>query len=395
MKRFILLIFLLPFFGETVAQTLVANPQNNQYEGGELRLERSNSNYNVWNIDNYQGLLRFHHSGNTYFTTQPGGNIGIGTISPTSTLDVNGSFEFNGNLKYDGSFVAQNKDGNEFRAILAGGKTVQVANGGYIYAQGNDYPSYPGSVAMVAGNGGKIFLMNGNIGIGTLSPAEKLHLKNGLMMIDIANDQDNNSPGIVAVSNDDFLFDGQYLNNYGFGFHGYQDGSTSFSEPRNAYVSGYFGIDLFTSGLNRLRISRDGIVSIGTTQRQIGYKLAVNGKIKAKEIKVETGWADYVFKEDYDLPTLEQVENHIKEKGHLINIPSAKEVEENGVQLGEMNKLLLEKIEELTLYTLQQEKWIQLLLKSNSNLVQNQKESQKRIEQIEQALKKVSHAEKN
>ncbi|WP_165819332.1 hypothetical protein [Flagellimonas aquimarina] len=75
----------------------------------------------------------------------------------------------------------------------------------------------------------------------------------------------------------------------------------------------------------------------------------------AEEIKVETGWADYVFKENYDLPTLEEVEKHIQEKGHLINIPSAEEVEENGIQLGKMNKLLLEKIEELTLYTLQQQ----------------------------------------
>lgn len=93
-------------------------------------------------------------------------------------------------------------------------------------------------------------------------------------------------------------------------------------------------------------------LGIGTTNPG-SWKLAVKGKIRAEEIKVETGWADYVFKEDYDLPTLEEVEKHIKEKGHLINIPSAKEVEENGIQLGEMNKLLLEKIEELTLYVIQ------------------------------------------
>lgn len=95
-------------------------------------------------------------------------------------------------------------------------------------------------------------------------------------------------------------------------------------------------------------------IGIGTSNPG-SYKLAVNGNIRAKEIKVETGWADYVFKKDYDLPTLEEVEKHIQEKGHLINIPSAKEVEENGIHLGEMNKLLLEKIEELTLYTLQQQ----------------------------------------
>ena len=96
-------------------------------------------------------------------------------------------------------------------------------------------------------------------------------------------------------------------------------------------------------------------MGIGTTNTG-SYKLAVKGKIRAEEIKVETDWADHVFEEGYDLPTLEEVERHIQEKGHLINIPSAKEVQENGIQLGEMNKLLLEKIEELTLYILKQEK---------------------------------------
>ncbi len=93
-------------------------------------------------------------------------------------------------------------------------------------------------------------------------------------------------------------------------------------------------------------------------------KLAVNGDIHAREVKVDlTGWPDYVFNTGYNLPTLKEVEIHIQEKGHLINIPPAKEVEENGIQLGEMNKLLLEKIEELTLYTLQQEKRIENLEK--------------------------------
>lgn len=104
-----------------------------------------------------------------------------------------------------------------------------------------------------------------------------------------------------------------------------------------------------------------GNVGIGTTAIA-NYKLAVDGKIRSREVKVDTdNWADYVFENGYDLPSLEEVERHIAEKGHLINIPSAEEVEANGVALGEMNKLLLEKIEELTLYTLQQEKGIQEL----------------------------------
>jgi len=107
-----------------------------------------------------------------------------------------------------------------------------------------------------------------------------------------------------------------------------------------------------------------GNVGIGTTT--IGsWKLAVGGKIRAEEVKVETGWADYVFAQDYDLPTLEEVAQHIQEKGHLINIPSAAEVKANGIELGDMNRLLLEKIEEQMLYILQLEQRIMRLEKNN------------------------------
>ena len=105
-------------------------------------------------------------------------------------------------------------------------------------------------------------------------------------------------------------------------------------------------------------------VSLGIgTQSTDAWKLAVNGKIKAKEIKVETGWSDFVFYDNYILPSLEEVENHIKKKGHLKNIPSAKEVEENGILLGEMDAKLLQKIEELTLYIIEQNKTIKGLNK--------------------------------
>lgn len=106
-----------------------------------------------------------------------------------------------------------------------------------------------------------------------------------------------------------------------------------------------------------------GKVGIGTTSPG-EYELAVNGEIRSKEVRVETAnWPDYVFKPSYDLPTLEEVQQHINEKGHLPNIPSAKEAETNGIELGEMNKLLLKKIEELTLYILNQEKRIQVIEK--------------------------------
>lgn len=89
------------------------------------------------------------------------------------------------------------------------------------------------------------------------------------------------------------------------------------------------------------------------------YDLAVNGKIRSHEIKVESSadtWPDYVFKKEYDLKKLEAVEAFIAENGHLPDVPKAHEIELNGVELGEMNKVLLKKIEELTLYIIQEKK---------------------------------------
>lgn len=105
-------------------------------------------------------------------------------------------------------------------------------------------------------------------------------------------------------------------------------------------------------------------VMIGTNSFTDGtdvYSLSVNGNVRADRVKVYTTWADFVFEKDYKLPTLEEVEKHILEKGHLLDIPSAKEVEANGIDLGDMNKKLLQKIEELTLYTIELNKQVQEL----------------------------------
>ncbi|MNQ47936.1 hypothetical protein D3C85_617950 [compost metagenome] len=80
------------------------------------------------------------------------------------------------------------------------------------------------------------------------------------------------------------------------------------------------------------------------------------------------GWPDFVFKKEYDLPTLEEVEKHITEKGHLENIPSEDEVLKNGINLGDMNAKLLQKMEEMTLYMIEQNKRMNQLEKENQNL---------------------------
>ncbi|SMD08352.1 hypothetical protein [Pedobacter africanus] len=125
---------------------------------------------------------------------------------------------------------------------------------------------------------------------------------------------------------------------------------------------------------NGLRVTT-GDIGIGTTDTK-GYKLAVNGKVRAHEIKVETAnWPDYVFAKDYRLPTLQETEKHIKEKGHLQGIPSAEEAKTNGIDLGEMNAKLLQKIEELTLHLIEKDKEIVV--------------ERSRVDRLEQLLNKL------
>lgn len=108
--------------------------------------------------------------------------------------------------------------------------------------------------------------------------------------------------------------------------------------------------------------SYTGEVAIGTSTVPSGYKLAVDGHIRAREIRVDQDtWPDYVFQKGYQLLTLKEVQQYIHQKGHLPNMPSAQEVKANGVELGEMNRLLLEKIEEMTLYIIDQQQQINQL----------------------------------
>ena len=102
------------------------------------------------------------------------------------------------------------------------------------------------------------------------------------------------------------------------------------------------------------KVKANGNVGIGTANPT--QRLTVNGTILAKEVKVETEWADFVFDKNYQLPSLLEVEKYILQNGHLPGIPTEKEVEVNGVNLGEMNVKLLQKVEELTLYLIQIER---------------------------------------
>ncbi|WP_144281701.1 hypothetical protein [Chryseobacterium echinoideorum] len=133
-------------------------------------------------------------------------------------------------------------------------------------------------------------------------------------------------------------------------------------------------IALYLSDSKKVGIGTDNV----DCSNCLDYRLFVKDGIKTEKVKVEiaanSGWADYVFEKDYKLMPLRDLQSFIDEKGHLPEIPTTDEAIANGIELKEMNILLLKKIEELTLYTLQQQK--------------NIEEQNKRIEGLEKKLSK-------
>jgi hypothetical protein len=105
------------------------------------------------------------------------------------------------------------------------------------------------------------------------------------------------------------------------------------------------------------------VLYAGVTTAPAGYKLAVGGKAIAEEvvIKLQTSWPDYVFEKNYKLPPLLEVERYIREHKHLPGVPSAEEVQDQGLSVGEMNAVLLKKVEELTLYVIELKKEVEAL----------------------------------
>ncbi len=121
----------------------------------------------------------------------------------------------------------------------------------------------------------------------------------------------------------------------------------------------------------QLALHNNGQLSIGTLTVPGGYRLAVNGKIICEEIKVQLSqdWPDYVFRPTYQLLNLEEVEQHIHEKGHLPGIPSAEEIErKGGIEVGDLTVNQQEKIEELFLHLIEMQKQLKKLQSENKIL---------------------------
>jgi len=152
-------------------------------------------------------------------------------------------------------------------------------------------------------------------------------------------------------------------------------------EPRSNHSdqNNLFGLNFYTSvGYTQSGNAYQLAMSVRRYWGGSGYisQLEVPGTIHAKEVKVDlTGWSDFVFHPAYKLKPLTEVEHYIQTNGHLENIPSAEQVEKNGVSIGEMQAKLLEKVEELTLYVIEQNK---------KAVIQNAK-----IEALEEKIKKL------
>lgn len=261
--------------------------------------------------------------------------VGIGTTTPTGKLHINGTG--------DQDFVLQ--------------------NAGIGFA-----PSNSGYADLILARWENYFLDLTNWGSGTAADATVFRIS--------ANQVTGKEATLALVRgkwpNVEFL---DFYNN------GYSDGLQYGIriQKRGTGVYRDFVIDQYdgTTASPLMIFKANGYVGIGTKAPK--YKLDVLGTIRAKEIKVDMAGADFVFENNYKLMPLSELELFVKERKHLPDVPSANDMEQNGTELGILNSILLKKIEELTLYTIEQNKKIIELEKQTLKI----KDLEERIKAIE------------
>ncbi len=348
---------------------------------------------NVWQ---WGVATQFLSNGNVLFT----GNVGIGTIAPNAKVEIYNTAQA-GHL-----LLAANDNPNadktridiDFRVADRGHTVGRIASTYNTSENGGS-----GGLRFFTRNAGNLVenarLNNlGNLGLGTINPISKLSVSGS---ITLASGLSNTSSRPSITSNT--LINGE-IRGYNETNSLMDDGFIRFSAGggTNGIVKSYIelsgystipdmdrNIVMGTSGNEQLRIDRNGNLGIGT--KSPDSKLTVNGTIHSTEVKVtQTVPADYVFqkyylgkselKPDYTLPTLSEVEKFTQVNHHLPNVPSAKEIKDNGLLLGEMSNILLQKIEELTLYVIE-------IKKENQEMVNKQQQLENTIKELKNKLK--------
>jgi hypothetical protein len=336
-------------------------------------------------------------------TNIPAGDYGIGTTSPATKLHVHNptAIAAVGNEQEPFRVTSLNGNNSQFKFVFrrhtAGADWLGVAsrlqfatdNVKQAFIEFNPGGHNPGSLALGADDLEIMRLTNaGSIGVGTIIPQSKMHILGGNL-----GSNPNNTVKNFVVQNgcgSDFA---------NIEFYGYRNAngnswltaSTRIEHTINGVKQGFIefnplgmthGMALGTDNTPRLYINSTGQVGIGTTAAAINntdYKLYVETGIRTRKVKVDTNnWPDYVFENEYNLMPLAGVEKFIQQHGHLPEIPSAEEVKKNGIDLGENQASLLKKIEELTLYMIEQNKTQQTILQELKQL----KEENKRLKEL-------------
>lgn len=201
-----------------------------------------------------------------------------------------------------------------------------------------------------------VFPANGNVGIGVTNPSFPMSFGSSLSNTKLS------------------LFDSNGGASFGFGVNVVNTiGMLRFHVGGPAARFGFFDAP---NGNEILTIKGDGQVGVGVINIPTGFKMAVKGSLLCEEVRIRlaTNWPDYVFTPTYNLKPLSELEQYIQTNNHLPNVPSAAEVDKKGgVDLGEMNVKLLEKIEELTLYMIEQNKKTEALQREVMELKKKQK----------------------